>query len=145
MANAFDNLKAKGSMRTMTFSRSAEQTWSGDVARGSGQVKAKSGAFEIAAGFSTIRGEAPGITTPEELLAASQAVCYGIGLRSVIGRQGGSASRAVTAATITAEKGPGGIRIRRSHPYALAAGLAGIERGRLTGNRGHREKGVHDL
>ena len=57
-----------------------------------GTIGAGSGAFTVAARFPSLRGEAPGTTTPEELLAASHAVCYGIGLRSVIGRRGGSAA-----------------------------------------------------
>ena len=102
-------------MRAVTFTRSAELTWEGDVVRGSGGVKAGSGAFSVAATFPTLRGEPQDTTTPEELLAASHAVCFGIGLRSVIARRGGSASRIVVTATITAEKGPDGIRLRRSH------------------------------
>lgn len=115
----------------VTFSRSAEFAWHGDVVRGSGQVSAGSGAFTVAATFPTLRGEAPGSTTPEELLAASHAVCYGIGLRSVIGRHGGSADRIVVIATVTAEKGPDGIRIRRSHLSAVVEGLERIEPGTL--------------
>jgi len=114
-------------MRTVTFSRSAELSWQGDVVRGSGTVRAGSAAFAVAATFPTLRGEAPGSTTPEELLAASHAVCYGIGLRSVIGRHGGSADRIIVIATVTAEKGPDGIRIRRSHLSAVVEGLERIE------------------
>jgi osmotically inducible protein OsmC len=119
-------------MRMVTFSRSAELTWSGDVVTGSGHVKATTGAFDVAATFPTLRGERENTTTPEELLAASHAVCYGIGLRSVIARQGGSASRIVTTATITAEKGPEGIRIRRSHLRGVVIGLEGLAADRLT-------------
>lgn len=111
---------------TFTFTRSAELTWDGDVARGSGKVNAGSGAFSVAATFPTLRGEPHGSTTPEELLAASHAVCFGIGVRSVIGRRGGSATRVVVTATLTAEKGPEGIRLRRSHLSGVVAGLQGM-------------------
>lgn len=114
-------------MSTVTFTRSAELVWEGDVARGSGKVSAGSGSFAVAATFPTLRGEAPGMTTPEELLAASHAVCYGIGLRSVIARNRGSASRIVVTATLTAEKGQGAIRIRNSHLTATVEGLVGID------------------
>ena len=50
----------------------------------------------------------------------------------MIGKRGGSASRIVTTATITAEKGPDGIRIRRSNLHAVVTGLTGIEPARLT-------------
>jgi osmotically inducible protein OsmC len=113
-------------MHTVTFARSAELLWEGDVVGGSGKVAAGSGAFTVSAGFPTLRGEPPGTTTPEELLAASHAVCYGIGLRSVLARNGGSASRVIVTATLTSEKGQGAIRIRRSHLSAVVEGLDGI-------------------
>jgi osmotically inducible protein OsmC len=70
----------------------------------------------------------PGKTTPEEMLAASHAICYGIGIRSLISRRGGQAQRVTVTATITAEKGPDGIRIQSSHLKATIAGLHGIDR-----------------
>jgi osmotically inducible protein OsmC len=114
-------------MAEITFTRSAELHWDGDVLHGTGTIGAGSGAFTVAARFPSLRGEPPGTTTPEELLAASHAVCYGIGLRSVIGRSGGSASRVVVTATITAEKGPNGIRVRGSHLSAVVEGLEGVD------------------
>jgi lipoyl-dependent peroxiredoxin len=121
------------STKTVTFARSAEIAWDGDVVRGSGAVRAGSGAFDIPATFPSLRGEAPGTTTPEELLAASHAVCFAIGLRSVLARSGGSASRILLTATITAEKGPGGIRVRRSHLSGVVEGLLGVDASRLAG------------
>jgi osmotically inducible protein OsmC len=118
-------------MKTVTFSRSAEIAWHGDVVRGSGTVSAGSGAFDILATFPSLRGEPAGATTPEELLAASHAVCFAIGLRSVLARSGGSASRIVMKATLTAEKGPEGIRVRRSHLTGVVEGLDGVDRSRL--------------
>ncbi|HEX6053157.1 MAG TPA: OsmC family peroxiredoxin [Gemmatimonadaceae bacterium] len=118
-------------MKTATFTRSAEIAWNGDVVRGSGTVRAASGAFDVPASFPTLRGESAGVTTPEELLAASHAVCFGIGLRSVIGRNGGIATTIRMTATITAEKGPEGIRVRRSHLVVAVEGLQGIDPARL--------------
>jgi lipoyl-dependent peroxiredoxin len=114
-------------MRAVTFTRSAELTWNGDVVRGSGNVNAGSGAFSVAARFPTLRGEPKDTTTPEELLAASHAVCFGIGVRSVIARHGGSATKVVVTATLTAEKGPEGIRLRRSHLTGTVEGLQGVD------------------
>ena len=119
-------------MKTVTFTRSAEIRWTGDVVRGSGAVSAGSGAFQVAAMFPSLRGEPAGVTTPEELLAASHAVCFGIGLRSVIARNGGVASTIRLTATITAEKGPEGIRVRRSHLTGFVEGLQGLEPDRLS-------------
>lgn len=87
------------------FSRSAVLEWEGDVLRGSGTVTAGTEAFAASASFPRLVGEPQGVTTPEELLAASHAVCFGIGLRSIIARRGGSARRVTVEATVTAEKG----------------------------------------
>lgn len=116
-----------------TFSRSAVLHWAGEVARGAGTVTAGTEAFEVPASFPRLVGEPEGVTTPEELLAASHAVCYGIGLRSVIARQGGRARRVSVQATITAEKGPNGIRILSSHLRGVVEGLEGIEATELHG------------
>jgi lipoyl-dependent peroxiredoxin len=110
-----------------TFSRQAVLEWNGDVMGGAGQVTAGTGAFAVPATFPSTAGEAAGKTTPEELLAASHATCYGIGLRSLIGRRGGQAPRLTVTATITAEKGPGGIRIQSSHLSAEVESLEGID------------------
>lgn len=114
-----------------TFSRSAVLDWNGDVLDGAGTITAGTQAFAVPATFPSIAGEAAGKTTPEELLAASHATCYGIGLRSLIGRRGGRAQGVRVTATITAEKGPGGIRIRSSHLSGEITGLEGIDPARL--------------
>ena len=114
-----------------TFSRSASLDWTGNVTGGTGTVTAGTEAFAVPASFPLIVGEPPGVTTPEELLAASHAVCYGIGLRSVIARWGGAARRVTVRATITSEKGPQGIRIRSSHLQGVVEGLEGIEHAQL--------------
>lgn len=113
------------------FSRSAVLEWDGDVMRGSGTVTAGTEAFAAPASFPRVVGEPQGVTTPEELLAASHAVCFGIGLRSVIGRRGGSARRVTVEAIITAEKGAKGIRIQSSHLRGIVEGLAGVEAAQL--------------
>jgi osmotically inducible protein OsmC len=71
------------------------------------------------------------MTTPEELLAASHAACFGIGLRSLIARRGGRARTLTVTATVTADKGPHGITITSSHLSATIAGLEGLDRAQL--------------
>jgi len=110
-----------------TFSRHAVLEWNGDMMDGAGQVTAGTGAFAVPATFPSTAGEAAGKTTPEELVAASHAMCYGIGLRSLIGRRGGRARRVTVTATITAEKGPSGIRIQSSHLRGEVESLEGID------------------
>ena len=65
------------------------------------------------------------------MLSASHAICYAIGLRSVIAQRGGIARRVRVTATITAEKGPHGTRIQSSHLNGVVEGLEGIKRMRL--------------
>jgi osmotically inducible protein OsmC len=88
-------------------------------------------AFTAGAIFPSIGGDPPGKTTPEELLAASHAACYGIGLRSLIARRGGRARRVSVTATVTADKGPQGIRRRSSHLVGVIDGLEGIDESTL--------------
>jgi osmotically inducible protein OsmC len=114
-------------MKIVEFERSAEILWEGDVVKGSGHVTSGTRSFVIPATFPSLRGEPTGVTTPEELLAAAHATCFGIGLRSVIARRGGTASRIVVRATITAKKGEGGIRLIRSALSGIAHDLRGIE------------------
>jgi osmotically inducible protein OsmC len=109
-----------------TFSCSATLDWSGDVPRGAGAVTTGSEAFTVGATFPRLHGEPAGNTTPEELLAASHATCFGIGLRSVLAQRGGSAQRMHVTAIVTAEKGGGAIRIQSSHLIAEVEGLAGV-------------------
>ena len=113
------------------FSRRAVLQWEGEVAGGSGEVAAGSGAFTVGAMFPSIAGDPAGKTTPEELLAASHATCYGIGLRSLIARRGGRAQRVRVTATLTADKGPQGIRLQSSHLTAIVDGLEGIDESQL--------------
>jgi organic hydroperoxide reductase OsmC/OhrA len=56
--------------------------------RGSGSVTGSSSRFSVPATFPRVAGEPPGTTTPEEMLAASHAACYGIGLRGLIAQRG---------------------------------------------------------
>lgn len=110
-----------------TFARSATLDWTGEVLRGSGTVAAGSDAFMVPATFPRIHGEPPGSTTPEELLAASHATCFGIALRSVLAQRGGTARRVHVSATVTAEKGAGAIRLQSSHLTGEVEGLEGVD------------------
>jgi osmotically inducible protein OsmC len=114
-----------------TFSRRAVLEWNGDVIDGAGDVTAGTRAFAVPVTFPSVAGDASGKTTPEELLAASHATCYGIGLRSLIGRRGGRAQRVTVTATVTAEKGPRGIRVQASHLSGEVEALEGIDRAQL--------------
>jgi lipoyl-dependent peroxiredoxin len=109
------------------FSRHAVAVWVGDIASGEGQVTAGTEAFAASMTFPRLNGDPPGMTTPEELLAASQANCYAIALRSVLAQRRATARRISVTATITADKGGGLIRVVASHLRGTVEGLEGID------------------
>jgi lipoyl-dependent peroxiredoxin len=113
------------------FSRRSEFQWVGNIVDGAGRVTAGTDAFVVPVTFPSTRGESTGKTTPEELLAASHATCYGIGLCSLIERRGGRARRVMVTATVTAEKGPRGITIQSSHLAAQVEALESIDDSQL--------------
>ncbi len=108
---------------------------------GAGTVTAGTAAFSLPVTFPSRIGEGDGKTTPEEMLAASHAVCYGMGLTATIGRQGGKASRVKVTATVTADKGEAGIKIVSSHLKASVEGLEGLDASKLQEIAEAAEKG----
>jgi lipoyl-dependent peroxiredoxin len=114
-----------------TFSRHVDVDWTGTLMDGNGRARAGTGAFDHAVTFPSRIGEGDGKTTPEELLAASHAVCYAMGFVATIGRQGGKASKVRVTATVTADKGDAGIKVVSSHLEAQVEGLEGLDRGKL--------------
>ena len=75
-----------------TFARHVDVDWTGTLMEGSGTAKAGTGAFTLPVTFpSRIAAEGDGKTTPEELMAASHAICYAMVLTNTIGKQGGKA------------------------------------------------------
>jgi osmotically inducible protein OsmC len=61
--------------------RRATTVWTGNVARGAGELSAGSGAFSgLAFSLPTRIGRSEGKTSPEELLAAAHAGCFGMSL-----------------------------------------------------------------
>ena len=114
-----------------TFARHADVEWNGTLMDGNGRAHAGTGAFDLPVTFPSRIGEGDGKTTPEEMLAASHAVCYAMGLAATLGRQGGKASRLRVTATVTADKGETGIKVVSSHLDAHVEGLEGIDRGKF--------------
>ena len=115
-----------------TYARHVDVDWTGNLMDGSGTAKAGTGAFSAPVTFpSRINETGDGKTTPEELLAASHAVCYAMVLTNTITKQGGKASKVRVTATVTADKGEAGIKVVSSHLTATVEGLEGIESGKL--------------
>src|SRR5918993_680963 len=115
-----------------TFSRHADVDWTGGLLDGSGNARGGSGAFSVPVTFpSRIAEKDDGRTTPEELMAASHAVCYAMVLTNTITKQGGKASKVRVTATVTADKGDAGIKVVSSHLKAGVEGLEGLDRAKF--------------
>ena len=109
------------------FSRSVTVDWSGSVMEGKGVAKAGTGAFTLPVTFPSRIGEPAGTTSPEELVAAAHAACYAMALNATLGRKGGSASRTVIKATVSADKGDAGIKLTTSKLHVTAEGVQGMD------------------
>ncbi len=124
------------------FSRHADVDWTGNLLNGTGQASAGTGAFSLPVTFpSRIAERGDGKTTPEELLAASHAVCYAMVLANTIAKQGGKATKMRVTATVTADKSDAGIKVVSSKLTAMVEGLDGIDKGSLQELATGAEKG----
>ena len=125
-----------------TFARHVDVDWTGTLMEGSGTASAGTGAFSLPVTFpSRINEKGDGKSTPEELLAASHAVCYAMVLTNTITKQGGKASRVRVTATITADKGEAGIKVVSSALKATVEGLEGLDKSKLQELATGAEKG----
>jgi osmotically inducible protein OsmC len=86
--------------------RSADATWEGSVARGSGTLTAaSSGAFSaLPVTLASRIADPEGKTSPEELLAAAHAGCYITSLGSELARGGTPADRIELTCAITMDE-----------------------------------------
>jgi lipoyl-dependent peroxiredoxin len=109
-----------------TFSRSVTVNWEGGIMDGNGTAKAGSGAFNLPVSFPRRIGDAEGVTSPEEFMAAAHAACYAMALNATVGRKGGQIAKTDITATVTADKGDAGITITTSKLSVTAHGLTGI-------------------
>jgi osmotically inducible protein OsmC len=110
----------------MTFSRNVTVNWAGSIMEGKGTAHAGSGAFTLPVSFPRRIGEAEGITSPEELIAAAHAACYAMALNAALGKRGGAAEKTDVTATVSADKGDAGIKITTAKLTVVAHGLTGI-------------------
>lgn len=109
-----------------TFSRNVTVNWEGSIMEGKGTAKAASGAFNLPVSFPRRIGDAEGVTSPEELMAAAHAACFAMALNAFVGKKGGSIAKTDVTATVTADKGDAGITITTSKLTVVAHGLTGI-------------------
>ena len=92
--------------------RTAEVTWDGSLAGGSGVLSSGSHALQDLPVTWAARTEAPaGKTSPEELVAAAHATCFTMALALVLGEAGTPPERLVTGADCTLAEVEGAPRI----------------------------------
>jgi len=123
------------------FERHVTVGWHGGLMDGKGEAKAGTGAFTLPVAFPNRVGEANGVTSPEELMAAAHAACYAMVLSSQLGKKQASADKIDVTATIVADKGDAGIKITTSELKAVAHGLKGMDAAAFADFAKEAEKG----
>ncbi len=92
--------------------RTATVIWNGTLPDGEGTIESGSGALDGLPVTWASRVEAPeGKTSPEELLAASEAECYTMVLTNMLSTQGNVPDEIRTTATCTVERQESGLKI----------------------------------
>ena len=86
----------------MAETRTANSTWEGDLTSGGGRVSGATGAFsDMEVTQPTRFGEAAGLTSPEELIAAAHASCYSMALSAGLTRAGTPPGKLDVSASVT--------------------------------------------
>lgn len=92
--------------------RRAEATWEGNLLKGQGSVRARSGAFGDFPLTWASRTERPeGRTSPEELIAAAHAGCYSMALSQTLAGEGKTAEKLTVNAACTFVQVEGNVKI----------------------------------
>ncbi len=106
----------------------AQASWSGTLREGSGRVRLGSGAApEMGLTWPRrVEGAQGGQTTPEELIAAAHAGCYGMALSNVLGGKGSPPRQLDVSAAVTFEVGDAGARISTVH-LSVTGDVPGID------------------
>ena len=124
------------------FVRHADVEWNGGLMDGNGTAKAGTGAFSVPVTFpSRIHEHGDDKTTPEELLAASHAICFAMVLTNTISKQGGKVRKVRVTSTVTADKSDAGLKVVSSALKATVERLEGIDKGKLQELATGAEKG----
>lgn len=100
----------------MATTRQATATWSGDLPSGNGTVSAATtGVFrDLPTTWASRTGEAEGVTSPEELLAAAHASCYSMACSNVLAKAGTPPTRLSVEVSVSADKLEAGWTVTRS-------------------------------
>lgn len=95
------------------ITRTASAVWEGNLAKGKGQVKFGSGAFEGAYSFTSRFGDGSGGTNPEELIGAAHAGCFSMAFSHTLAEAGFTPTRVATKAAVKMDKVGDGFKIVR--------------------------------
>jgi osmotically inducible protein OsmC len=107
--------------------RKASAVWSGAIKDGKGRLSTDSGVLaDTQYSFSTRFEDGKG-TNPEELIAAAHAGCFAMALSAELGKDGMTAERIATTASVTLEKSGDGFAITTVH-LDVTAKIPGAER-----------------
>jgi osmotically inducible protein OsmC len=92
--------------------RTAEVTWTGTLAKGSGVLTLHSGATgELPVTWASRTERSDGKTSPEELIAAAHASCFSMAFSSDLTEAGTPPERLEVSATCTLDKTDAGLRV----------------------------------
>ena len=94
-----------------TFSRNVTVNWAGSIMEGKGQMKAGSGAFDLPVSFPRRVGDAQGVTSPEELMAAAHAACYAMAFSNTLDKAGSPPERLHVTAVCSLDRVDGKMKI----------------------------------
>jgi osmotically inducible protein OsmC len=92
------------------IARTANVKWTGDVAKGHGDITTASGKVSASYSFGTRFSGDPG-TNPEELLAASHAACFTMATSAVLTRAGHPPTSLDTTAKVYLERAGEGYKV----------------------------------
>ena len=107
--------------------RTAQTTWEGPLASGTGTVRMGSGAAgELPVTWAVRTDRAGGRTSPEELAAAAHCACYAMALALRLGARKAVPERLAITATVTLDEAAGLPTIVSSH-LDVAARIPGLD------------------
>jgi osmotically inducible protein OsmC len=112
----------------------AQVTWTGDLMKGSGQLKVASGAFpEQKVTFSARTEGAEHMTNPEELIAAAHAICYSMAFSNHLAKNGTPPEQLHVRAVCSLERTDDGLKISKMDLFVdgKVPGVEGLEFNRL--------------
>ncbi|MBV8942147.1 MAG: OsmC family peroxiredoxin [Solirubrobacterales bacterium] len=107
--------------------RSAQCTWSGDLAHGSGAVAGASGALgELPVTWASRTGRSEGKTSPEELIAAAHAACFSMALSHGLSEAGNPPEQLEVSARVTLDERDGAPTVTTSE-LTVSGQVPGID------------------